>query len=443
MATIAIIGLGSAGFAALMAVKRRDPKASVVVIDPKESDLMHPCGIPYSLGGQVEAHCLYQNVSLEKMGARRIRAAAVRIEHDRNEIIARGGEGEVAVPFEKAIIATGYLPVIPPIEGVGPLLNNGIYTLTSVDDLSRIRARAQGGPCVVIGGGAIGLEAAVAMKRYRSGVTVVEMRGQLLPGVLDPDMSKPLEEYLAGSGITLALGARVEAFHGSSSFEGVTAAGARIAGDLCILAAGFRANTTLAKESGIECDAGGILVDRTLLTSRRDVYAAGDSISGWSVIDGAKSMAKLATSAYKQGTAAGVNALGAGEEYRGTAGTFVTEVGELEVAGTGYTTAAARDHGFDPVAGKITSGILPEYFPGGKEISIKVIFDRASGRVLGAQAVGEHGAAERINIISAAIEFGIPITELPRLEMAYCPAVSEVYDPLLRAIDFGLRRVKK
>ncbi|MGV7928340.1 MAG: hypothetical protein AB2L13_05420 [Spirochaetota bacterium] len=129
--------------------------------------------------------------------------------------------------------------------------------------------------------------------------------------------------------------------------------------------------------------------------------------------------------------------------YRGTAGTFVTRVGNLEVAGTGYTTEAAKAAGYTPVEGKIRTGILPDYFPGNTEISLKVICDRGSGRFLGAQAVAEKGAAERINLVSMALETGVMPVDFWRIELAYCPAVSEVIDPLNKAVEFALRRIAR
>lgn len=444
MGRIVIVGFGSAGYAALMAVKRNDPKAEITVIDPKERDLMHPCGIPYSLENIVGEEGLLQDIGLARMNVQRVRAQGVRIDTDNKSIFSEDGDGSFETPYDAAIITTGYRPFIPPVPGLDRFMGSGVYTLASVKDLKMVRNFLGGKKAgIVVGGGAIGIEAAVALKEHCDAVTLIEMKDQLLPGVIDDDISKLLEDNLKEHGIDVLLNTAVEEFRGGNVFSGVSAGGAPVNGDICILAAGFRANTSLAENSGIKCIPNGIVVDGALRTSGDSVYAAGDCISAWSVIDGKAVGVKLATSAYKQGTVAGVNASGGSAEYRGTAGTFVMRAGNIEVAGTGYTTAAARERGYDPVSGKIKSGILPEYFPGGTEITVKVIFDKNTGTLLGAQAAGERGAAERVNVISAAIEFDVPVTELSRIEMAYCPAVSEVYDPLLRAVDFGLRRMKR
>lgn len=440
---IALVGFGSAGFAALMAVRRYEPKAEVTIIDPKPYDLHHPCGIPYALEGVIAPEALTQEVALKSMGAVKIQAIAESIDWQKKKIAARRGNEAVEIDYDAAIIATGYRANIPPLKNINAYLGKGVYTLAVPDDLAAVVAALKTAKsAVVIGGGAIGLEAAIALKKHCARVTLLEMKGQLLPGVLDADMAQQVEKYLASQGIECRTGSAVEEVVGKASFEGVKSGGGFIEADLCVVAAGFAPNVAIAEKSGIRTEKFGISVDRTLCTSAPDVYAAGDCIASWSIIDGNKIPVKLATSAYKQGTIAGANACGQRLEYGGTAGTFVTKLGELEIAGTGFTTDAARGAGFMPVAGKISSRVLPDYFPGESAVSLKIVADSNSGKVFGAQAVGD-GAAWRVNIIGMAIEYGIPLEALPSLELAYCPAVSEVYDPLLRAVDFALRRMKR
>ncbi|MCP4138543.1 MAG: FAD-dependent oxidoreductase [bacterium] len=444
MEKIVIAGLGSAGYAAVMGIKRKNPKAVITVVDPKEFDLLHPCGLPYSLEGIVAQEELHQDINLSRMGVDKVTGRAKQILAEKKTLLVETAGGEEPVEYTALIIATGNRLLIPKIPGLESALGHGLYPLMNTGDLSKIKNdMAKTGTGIVIGAGAIGLETAVALKKHMETIKVLEGKDFVLPGVLDPDMAKVVEEYLGNIGIELVTKTTVMGIEGDNSFSGVVANNEKIEAGVGILATGFTADTTLAESSGLEYTANGITVDRFLKTGAEGVYAAGDAVSGWSVIDGSLLGAKLATSAYKQGTIAGVNALGEAVEYRGSAGTFVTMIGELEVAGTGFTTEQAKARGYNPASGKIKTGILPEYYPGNREISIKVIFDKTSGRLLGAQAIGEKGAAERVNIVSAGIEFGIRIDEISRLELAYCPAVSEVYDPLLRAVDFGLRRMKR
>ncbi len=439
---IGIIGLGSAGFAALMSVRRYDPKAEAVIVDPKPYDLHHPCGIPYALEGVVPDEGLAQDVALKRMGAVKIQAHAESIDWKKKSIIARDGNNTIEIDYDAAIIATGYRANIPPVKNIRTFLGKGVYTLAVPDDVKAVAAELKTAhSALVVGGGAIGLEAAIALKKHTARVTLLEMKNQLLPGVLDADMAHQAETYLASRGIDCMLSSSVDEIVGDSSFKGVRAGNNFIEAEFCILAAGFAPNVDIAQKSGIHTEKFGISVDGILHTSANDVFAAGDCIASWSIINGQKIPVKLATSAYKQGTIAGANACGQNFEYRGTAGTFVTKLAELEIAGTGFTTEAALQAGFDPVSGKISSRVLPDYFPGDRTVSLKLVADKNSGKILGAQALGD-GAAWRVNIIGMAIAHGILLEALPSLELAYCPAVSEVYDPLLRVIDFTLRRMK-
>jgi NADH oxidase (H2O2-forming) len=441
LARIVIAGFGSAGYSALMSIKRKDARAGVIVIDPKKSDLMHPCGLPYSLEGLMPSESLYQNVNLQRMGAEKIEGSMEKLDTANKKAVAISGGKKIEIPYDSVILCTGSRPVIPPVDGLRDLIGKGLFPLTTVEDLDRIRKYISGRNAIVIGAGAIGLETAMALRRHLDRVTVFEMKDQVLPGVLDQDMSKIIEDHLKEKGIELRLSSRVESIMGSGSFTGVVAGGSEHEAGIGVLSAGFMADTALAAASGLEYTGNGISTDEFLRASSDGVLAAGDCMSGRSIIDGKTLAAKLATSAYKQGSLAGFNSISPEVKYRGSAGTFVTKIGDLEIAGTGYNTSNARDYGYEPVAGKIKSSILPEYFPDNPEITIKVIADRKSGRVLGAQAIGARGASDRVNIISFALEFNVPLMEIPRLELAYCPAVSEVYDPLLRAIDFAIRRM--
>lgn len=445
MTDIVIIGFGSAGYAALMSIKRIDPKASITVIDPKPHDLTHSCGLPYALEGMIDSVGLVQDIGLSRMKVIRIKESAVSIDTKKKVVLTENER----ISYDRAIIASGYRPVVPPIGGAADVLGRGLFTLTTQDDLQAIEGVLSGAAsAVVVGAGAIGLETAVALSGRMSSVTVLEGKDQLLPGVLDGDMAKHVEAYLEETKVSRRTGAMVggvltEMRDDAPWFSGVTVGDEEIWGDMGILAVGFAPNSDIAERSGIECGKNGIMVNERLKTSSPDVFAAGDCIVPRSIIDDQEIYVRLATSAYKQGTVAGANAAGGDDTYRGTAGTFVTKIGELEVAGTGFSEAEAVHRGFDPVVGKIKMKVLPDYMGASADIALKVVGDPATGRALGAQAVGADGAAWRVNIVGMALEYGITLSDLTRLELAYCPAVSEVHDPLLRAVELCIRRMKR
>jgi len=439
-----IIGFGSAGYSSLMTIKRENPRAEVVIVDPKDYDLMHSCGLPYSIEGLIDEGELYQDIHLNRMGVEKIKAIVEEIDVKKNIIRAVIGDEEVEITYDFAIIATGSKPLIPQIKGMNNVYNKGLYSLTSIEDLKNIKAGLdKKGAGIVIGAGSIGLETAIALKRYLERIVVFEVREHVLPGIVDPDISKTVEEYLISKGIDLRLNSRVIEVKGENFFEEIITEDGIIEAGIGILATGFKANTDLAQKSGIEFEDNGIIVDSCLKTSIDNIYAAGDCISGWSVIDNRKIPAKLATSAYKQGRIAGLNVSGKEERYRGSTGSFVTKIGDLEVAGVGYNSDTSKNNKFVPISGKIKMNILPDYFPSNSKIFIKVILDKKTGKILGAEAVGKYGVVERINLISMAIEFNISVGDLARVELAYCPAVGDVYDPLHRSIDFAIRKIKK
>ncbi len=441
---IVICGFGSAGYAAAITIKRNNPKADVRIIDPKENDLFHPCGLPYALEGIVKAENLVLDLNLQKQGAVKIRGKVEKINHDEKTITVSTSEGIKTEHYDKLIIATGCIPFIPPLSNLDRYMNLSVFTFAGLRDLSFIMERMKTARnIIIIGGGAIGLETAYALHCHGKKTTIVETENQIFKSILDPDIAALVENHLEKTGISVLKEKAVLSFDGGEYLRQVICRDIQIPADMAVIAAGFRPELSLAINSSIETTSSGIKTDEMLMTSVKDVYAAGDCIMNYSSIDGKPVTSKLATSAYKQGTVAAINVMGGNEKYRGSTGTFVTRIGSFEIAGTGFNTALSAAKGFEPAAGKITSRIRPEYYPDNCEITVKIIFDKNSGIILGAQCAGERGAAERINLISMAIEFGITLDELWRTEMAYVPSVSEVYDPLLRAADFGLRRMNR
>lgn len=444
MKTIVIAGLGSAGYAAISTLKRIGFRDEIIVIDPKPFDLLHPCGLPYVLDGEASYEAISQNIAFSQMGIKKITGSLQKINTSDHSLLIQTPDGQNSMHYGSLLLCMGSSPIRPPIRGLDTLYTKGIYSLTTADDLQMIQNKIpESSNGFVVGAGAIGLESAFSISKNSIPVTVVEMKDQVLPGVLDPDMALAVQEYLESLGIKILLSQSVEAFEGKSSIEKITVSGNSFAADLIILATGFSPNTSAVKESGIACDRLGIIVDNRLSTNSTDVYAAGDCSVSYSIIDSKPIGAKLATSAYHQGTIAAKIMSGIDTSYKGSSGAFVTKIGALEVAGCGFTTAQAKERGFDPCISKIKSSIRPDYMNNNCELLIKIIADKGTGKILGGQAISKEGAASRINILSTAIEFGLTLHDLERIELAYCPAVSEVYDPLSRAVDGALRRINK
>lgn len=443
MRKIVIIGLGAAGYAALSAFKRLGCCEELTVIDPKSADLMHPCAIPYALEGAADPEKILQNISLNRIGVNKITGRAVHIDSKEKKIIIQTLSETIYADYDCLLLCTGSSPVIPLIKGIELSMGYGFFTLATAADLESVRNSLPGKKRgVVIGAGAIGLESAAALKKYLPAVTVIEMKDQILPGVLDPDMAGIVKDKLEKEGIEFRCGVCTEEILFDKSLTGLVAGGETINADIGICAAGFKSHTELFDGTGADISSHGVRTDMAMRTSVEEIFAAGDCVETLSVIDHKPIGTKLATSAYRQGTIAAYTMAGKMKEYKGSAGTFVTKIFGIEIAGTGFTTEAAKERGYDPVIAKITSHILPDYYYRNEVITVKIVADRATGLVLGAQAVG-HGAAARINVVSTALEAGMDLCHFEQVELAYCPAVSEVCDPLMRAVEGAMRRVKK
>jgi len=431
-----IIGSGTGGLFAAITIKKNDRDAEVVFIDRKDFDLLHPCGLPYVIEGKVDSFDQLKD-KLPEMGftvMRRHEATGI----SGKAVKARNLEdnGEIDVPFDRLIIATGSHAFIPPIPGVEL---KGVFRVDSWQEAFALAEyMKQSKKAVIIGAGAIGLETAHALKVKEIDVTVIEMLACAFAKTFDPDMAQLLQDYLTESGIGQMYNARLESVNGSEKVESVTVNGQVIETDIVVLATGVRPSIDFLKDSGIEIGKWGIKVNERMQTNLPDVYAVGDCVQIKSRIDNRDWMMQLAVAAYKQGIVAGKNIAGRDAVYKGALTTFSSKIGEMEVAATGF-----NQHCIDcaQVIGRATGHTKPEWCQGGEQVTVKIICDQ-SGKIIGGQAVGKQGAAQRIDVVSTAIQAGFTAHDLSETELTYCPAISETYDVLMQAADNALRRLE-
>jgi len=431
---IVIAGLGAGGFAAAISIKKYNRKAEILFIDPKAYDLMHPCGLPYALEGIIPGEDLTHDQGLDKMKIGKISGRIVSIDTEQNLAVTDSGE---QVHYDKLLISTGAQPVIPPIPGIGRAL-----TLESVEALQKIQASLQKEKqAVVIGGGAIGLEAAWALKVKGMKVKVLEMAPAVMGRSLDPDFSDLIKQYLEEEGIPLLTSTGAK----SITEEGVHCGEETFAADLIINAVGFAADLSAAESAGLKMGKRGILTDKTMRTSHADIYAVGDCIETFSPLCEGTFPVRLATTAYRQGVIAGAQIAGKSGgcwEYTGSYMSFVSTVGKLEVAAAGLTSEMAKEAGYTPLVSKVKGTVQPEWMAHASEINLKLIFDKESRKLIGCQAIGTEGAAQRVNLAAMAMRTGLKAEDLLDLEMAYCPSVSKTWDIFNTAVENALRRLK-
>ncbi len=444
MTNIVIIGLGSGGFAASLAIRRTDPLALITIIEKRPYEMFSPCGMPFAIEGIVSLENLKFSLPEDKQITKLLSHEAQSISQAEKTVTVKNLiSGEVMkVPYDSLIIASGAEPFVPPIKGAKENIGKGVFVLHDIDSAKKIIEFAKKAKkAVVVGAGPIGLEIAVALREKGFEVTVVEMLAYALPRALDKDMAKMVEQSLDKRLIKLMLNKTVNSINGSP-VESVSVGDDTIVTDMVVLASGVRANLDMVKNAGVEIGKWGIKTNERMETNIKDIYAIGDCIETVSLINHRPTMMQLSSAAYRQGMVAGTNAAGGYDMYEGALGTFVSLIGELEVAATGFNEFFAGSAGYKVISGKAHGKNKPEYYPGAKDISVKIIADAKTGKLLGGQSVGE-GAGARINVLSLAIRCGMDVYALSQTEMAYCPMLAENYDVLNKAADFAVRKLEK
>jgi len=441
---IVIVGLGTGGLYASRAAQRVDRNVEVTFIEKRDYDMFSPCGLPYAIEGVVESfddlkHTVPTTRRLHKL--LRHEALSVDVEGKRLRVKNLESDEMFWIDYDSLIISTGGNPVILPIPGAEEFLGRGIHVVTNPENARELKEAAlRSKKAVVVGGGAIGLEIALALKRLGLDVSVTKRTPPPFPRNLDSDMGSIITDYLKAQGLNILFGKGIDRVNGRDSVESVEIAGETIPTDIVVMAVGVRPESKIAMEAGIATEREGIITNERMETNVKDVYAIGDCAMSFSCIDGKPAKINLATTALKQADIAGANAAGGDRVYDGALGTFVSFIGELEVSTTGYNSEIAESHGYKVVTGRANMQIKPGWMPGAKDISVKLVVDAETGRILGGQAIGEEGAAWRVNVIALAIKKKMDIEEFSTIELAYCPAVSDLYDPLLIAADGALRR---
>ncbi len=440
-----VIGGDAAGMsAASQARKRRSPDDLQIVAFEKGRDTSYSaCGIPYWISGTV-AH---RNALISRSAAQhrdngidvRTRTEVVGIDLSARTVRARDLEEhgrEYDEPFDTLVYATGSVPMRPPIPGIEA---TGVYGVQTLDDGTALRAELDSGRVrrvVIVGAGYIGLEIAEACQVRGLDVTVVDSSPTPL-GTVDPDIGSSITDAVRAMGITLILSESVVQIEtGRDGWPVVvhTDAERRLPAELVVLGLGVRPNTALAEQAGIALgSSGGISVDTRMRTQAEGVWAAGDCVESIHRLSGQRVVVALGTHANKQGRVAGINIGGGYATFPGVIGTAVTKVCDLEVARTGLSAAEADAAGYRYVSAAVDSTTRAGYFPGAQPIHIKMLAEKRTGRLLGAQIIGREGAAKRIDALATAIWNEMGVDEILSLDLSYAPPFAPVWDPVLIA----------
>jgi len=428
-----IIGGVAGGASAAARLRRLDEKAEIIILERGDFVSFANCGLPYFIGHVITDKSKLTLQTPESFKSRfnievRVKNEVIDISPDNKTVTVRElvTGNEYIEPYDKLILSPGAFPVLPNIEGVK---NKNVFTLRTIPDTLRIKEyieREKARSAAVIGGGYIGVEMAENLKKAGLCVSVIEASDHLV-APLDFDIAADLHKYIKEQGISLFLNSPVRAIEGKIvSFEGGC-----VEADIVIVSVGVRPETSLANKCGIATNSkGSIIVNRQMKTNIPDIYAVGDAVEVENFVTKSNTFIPLAGPANKQGRIAADNIAGIPTEYNGTQGSAVLKVFDMTVASTGINEKTALAAGMDYDKLYIYSAPHATYYPGGTNMSLKVLWNKKNYKILGAQIVGFEGVDKRMDVLASAIRFGAKVTDLKELELCYSPPFGSAKDPV-------------
>ena len=455
MKKIVVIGGVAAGLKAASKARRNDPQAQITVVERGDIISYGACGMPYYVSGDV-AHI--DDLMKTPVGVLRSPAyfkniknidvltqtVALKIDRQAKTVLVKAlasGE-ESLLPYDKLVLGTGASPVRPSLPGIG--LGN-IYTLWHPHDAEAVRKGLAAGTfkkTVIIGAGLVGMEMAEALKKWNVDVTVVEMQEQVFPAFLDLEIAGVIRKHIEEQGIQVLTGEKVTGFDGVQTVISVETDKRSIPADLVILALGARANAELARDAGLAVGVtGGIAVDDHMRTSDPDIFAGGDCVENTHMISGRKVFAPMGSTANKQGRVIGDNICGGDEVFRGILNTVVVKVMALNVGKTGLSERDAKDLGYEYITVMVSGHDKPHYMPGAKLITVKLIVDVATRKLLGMQAVGEGEVAKRVDVAASVLTLGGTIQDMFDIDLSYAPPYNSPIDNLAAAANSAMNKL--
>ena len=435
---VVIVGGVAGGATAAARIRRLDEQAEIVVFERSGYISYANCGLPYYIGDVItdpEALTLQTPESFFNRFrvSMKVRHEVTAIHPERKTVSVKNLEtgDEFEESYDKLLLSPGAKPTQPRLPGVGL---NKLFTLRTVEDTFRIKEFIRTNhpkSAVLAGGGFIGLELAENLRELGMEVTIVQRPKQLM-NPFDADMAAFIHNEMRKHGVKLALGHTVEGFEERDGGVDVLLKDEQpLHADLVVLAIGVTPDTHLAKEAGLELGIkGSILVNDRMETSVPDIYAVGDAVQVKHFVTGQDALISLAGPANKQGRIAADNICGGDSRYTGSQGSSVIKIFDMTAATTGINETNAKNAGLDVDKVILSPMSHAGYYPGGKVMTMKVVFEKETFRLLGAQIVGYEGVDKRIDVLATAIRAGLKATELKELELSYAPPYSSAKDPV-------------
>lgn len=435
---VVIVGGVAGGATAAARLRRLDEQAEIVVFERSGFISYANCGLPYYIGDVIKDP---QDLTLqtpESFFSRfrvdmKVRHEVTALHPEKHTVSVKNlktGE-EFEESYDKLILSPGAKPTQPPVPGTDL---EKLFTLRTVEDTLRIKRyinRNHPKSAILAGGGFIGLEVAENLRELGMDVTIVQRPKQLMKP-FDSDMAAFIHNEMRKHGVKLALGHTVEGFEETEDGVQVLLKDeAPLRADMVVLAIGVTPDTRLAKEAGLKLGVkGSILVNDKMETSAPDIYAVGDAVQVKHFVTGQETLISLAGPANKQGRIAANNICGMDSHYPGSQGSSIVKVFDMTAAATGINETTAKSAGLDVDKVILSPMSHAGYYPGGKVMTMKVVFEKETYRLLGAQIVGYEGVDKRIDVLATAIHTGMKATELAELDLAYAPPYSSAKDPV-------------
>lgn len=428
-----IIGGVAGGASAAARLRRLDETAEIIILERGEFISFANCGLPYFIGGEITDRNMLTLQTPSSFRARfnidvRVFSEAIKISPDTKTVTVKDlNTGKTyEESYDNIILSPGAEPIKPNISGIEAA---NVFTLRNIPDTLKIKSyieTTEPRSAVVIGGGYIGVEMAENLAKAGLQVSIIELADHLI-APLDFDMAADVHRYIKAKGIRLYLNNGVKAIDSSK----VILQNGEISADMVIMSVGVRPETSLAKDCGIVLNSrGSIIVDSRMRTNIPNIYAVGDAVEIKNYVTKSAAFIPLAGPANKQGRIAADNIAGFESEYKGTGGSAVLKLFDMTVATTGLNEKSAESAGLDFDKIYTYSASHASYYPGGNMMSVKILWDRKTLKIIGAQIVGFDGVDKRMDVIASAIRFDAKVTDLAELELCYAPPYSSAKDPV-------------
>ncbi len=436
---IVVIGGVAGGAGAATKARRVDETAEIIMFERSSYVSFANCGLPYHIGGQIEERNKLFLVNPDRFKKwynidARINHEVLKIDRENKkvEVLNHNNGEKFWESYDKLIVATGGSSIKPQIPGIELGHIHNLWTVSDMDSIIEVVKDSDIKKAAVVGAGFVGLEMVEAFVDRGFEVTLIEKENQVLPAI-DPEMTKRIDLELKSKNVKVLLGQGVSKFEGEGGKVKriILEDGSSIDAELVVVAIGVKPNVELLKDAGIEIgEKGGVVVNERMQTSDPDIYAAGDIVEIPHLVTGKKVRIPLAGPANKQGRVAGANAAGGDLTFKGSLGSFIVKIFDIAAAKTGLSEKEAAREGIDYFVSYSVNWSHSSYYPGAEWVMIKLILEKETGVILGAQVVGPKGVDKRIDVLATAVYAKLTAFDLEDLDLSYAPPFSAAKDPV-------------